>query len=402
MTHDFPLPAAGLRANAQQFALLVLVNAFVGGMVGLERSVLPLLAGEVFGIASATAAFSFILAFGLSKAVFNYFAGRWADRFGRKRLLIVGWLLGLPVPFLLMYAPSWDWVVAANVLLGVHQGLAWSSTVIMKIDLVGEKERGMAMGLNEFAGYLAVGVVAFATGWIAAEYGVRPYPFWLGAGLAAAGLLTTLLWVRDTHRHVEAAAQAAAAPMLRHVVLDTSLRHPNLSAVTWAGLANNLNDGMLWGLLPLLLAARAFDAGSIGIVAAVYPAVWGIAQLFTGKLADHWPKKQFIVAGMSIQGLAIAGLAFEWSMAGYVLLAAFLGLGTALVYPTFLAVVADNTHPRQRAESLGVFRFWRDLGYAAGALVAGLTADWLGLDAALWLVAGLTLAAGWVAGWRMR
>ncbi|MBL7802645.1 MAG: MFS transporter, partial [Saprospiraceae bacterium] len=387
MTHDFLLPATGLRANAQQFALLVLVNAFVGGMVGLERSVLPLLAGEVFGIASTTAAFSFILAFGLSKAVFNYFAGRWADRFGRKRLLIVGWLLGLPVPFLLMYAPSWDWVVAANVLLGVHQGLAWSSTVIMKIDLVGEKERGMAMGLNEFAGYLAVGVVAFATGRIAAEYGVRPYPFWLGAGLAAAGLLTTLLWVRDTHRHVEAAAQAAAAPMLRHVVLDTSLRHPNLSAVTWAGLANNLNDGMMWGLLPLLLAARAFDAGSIGIVAAVYPAVWGIAQLFTGKLADHWPKKQLIVAGMSIQGLAIAGLAFEWSMAGYVLLAAFLGLGTALVYPTFLAVVADNTHPRQRAESLGVFRFWRDLGYAAGALVAGLTADWLGLDAALWLVA---------------
>lgn len=402
MTHDFLLPATGLRANAQQFALLVLVNAFVGGMVGLERSVLPLLAGEVFGIASTTAAFSFILAFGLSKAVFNYFAGRWADRFGRKRLLIVGWLLGLPVPFLLMYAPSWDWVVAANVLLGVHQGLAWSSTVIMKIDLVGEKERGMAMGLNEFAGYLAVGVVAFATGRIAAEYGVRPYPFWLGAGLAAAGLLTTLLWVRDTHRHVEAAAQAAAAPMLRHVVLDTSLRHPNLSAVTWAGLANNLNDGMMWGLLPLLLAARAFDAGSIGIVAAVYPAVWGIAQLFTGKLADHWPKKQLIVAGMSIQGLAIAGLAFEWSMAGYVLLAAFLGLGTALVYPTFLAVVADNTHPRQRAESLGVFRFWRDLGYAAGALVAGLTADWLGLDAALWLVAALTLAAGWVAGWRMR
>ena len=401
MTHELPLPATGLRANAQQFALLVLINAFVGGMVGLERSVLPLLAGEVFGIASTTAVFSFILAFGVSKAVFNYFAGRWADRFGRKRLLVAGWLIGLPVPFILMYAPSWDWVVAANILLGIHQGLAWSSTVIMKIDLAGEKERGLAMGLNEFAGYLAVGVVAFATGWIAVEYGVRPWPFWLGAGIAVAGLLSTLLWVRDTHRHVEAAAQAATAPLLPQVFWDTTLRHPNLGAVTLAGLVNNLNDGMLWGLLPLLLHARAFDAGSIGLVAAVYPAVWGIAQLFTGKLADHLPKKHLITTGMSLQGLAIAGLTFDWNLAGYVVLAGLLGLGTALVYPTFLAVVADNTHPRQRAESLGVFRFWRDLGYAAGALVAGLTADWLGLPAAFWLVAGLTLAAGWVARWRM-
>ncbi len=402
MASSLLLPASGLRANAQQFALLVLVNAFVGGMVGLERSVLPLLASQEFGISSATAAFSFIIAFGLSKAVFNYFAGRWADRFGRKRLLVTGWLLGLPVPLLLMFAPSWGWVVGANILLGIHQGLAWSSTVIMKIDLVGEKERGLAMGLNEFAGYLAVGLAAFASGWIAGQYGVRPYPFVLGLGLALAGLLITLFWVRDTHRHVEAAAQTSGVPFLKNIILDTSFRHCNLSAVTQAGLVNNLNDGMLWGLLPVLLASKAFDVAAIGLVAAIYPAVWGISQLATGKMADHFSKKKLIAAGMLLQGMAILGLTGARQISDFVLLATALGLGTAFVYPTFLAVVADNTHPKQRAESLGVFRFWRDLGYAVGALLTGLVTDWLGIDAALWLVAGLTLASGALVAARMR
>lgn len=392
----------GLRANLSQFLLLVLVNAFVGGMVGMERSILPRLAEVEFGLAAKTAVLSFLVAFGVVKAAANLFTGRVFEKIGRKNTLLLGWALGLPVPFLLLYAPNWGWVVAANALLGAHQGFAWSATVVMKIDLVGDRNRGLAVGLNEFAGYVAVAGAAFASGWLAGTYGLRPYPFYLGIGLAVAGLLTSALFVRDTQAHVTAAAAQSQTARLRHPFRDTSWRHRNLGAVTLTGLVNNLNDGMVWGLLPLLLAAKGFALPQIGILAAIYPMAWGVGQLFCGRLSDLVCKKDLLLWGMVLQGDALLGLAAADGFAGFAGLLVLLGAGTALVYPTFLAAIAEETHPLDRARSLGVFRFWRDLGYAVGALLTGALADAFGIPVSLAVVGALTAGAGAAAYGRMR
>ncbi len=392
----------GLKQNWRQFTLLVVINAFVGGMVGMERSILPQLAEVEFGIAAKTAVLSFIVAFGITKAFANLFTGVLVSRLGRKRLLLLGWTLGLPVPFLLMYAPTWGWVIGANMLLGVHQGFAWSATVVMKIDLAGERDRGLAMGLNEFAGYLAVAVAAFATGFLASEYGLRPYPFYLGVGLSVAGFLATLLLVRDTHAHVAAEAITSKTPRLKHIFRDTSWRHRNLGSVTLTGMVNNLNDGMVWGLLPIFLVQKGFSLHEMGILAAVYPAVWGIGQLFSGRLSDFVCKKDLLLWGMVLQGFTLVGLALAGSFTSFAVLLALLGWGTAMVYPTFLASIAENTHPFDRAKSLGVFRFWRDMGYAIGALLTGVIADAFGIPASIITVGVLTIATGIMADYRMR
>ncbi len=394
-------PTLGLMQNWEQFTLLVVVNAFVGGMVGIERTVLPVLAEQEFGIASYAAALSFIMAFGVSKALANYFTGRLAGRYGRKALLMTGWILALPVPFILIYANSWNWIVAANILLGIHQGFAWSSTVVMKMDLVGDRDRGLAMGLNEFAGYLAVAVMAFVTGYLASHYGPRPVPFQVGIGIAVIGLLLTWIWVKDTRGHVAGEAAKSTVPKLQGVFAETSFRHRVLGTVTQAGLVNNLNDGMLWGLLPVLLLSNGFDQVGIGAIAAVYPAVWGIGQLATGKLADHMDRKLLLVLGMIIQGIAILALPYVHEQGAYIAINAALGLGTALVYPTFLATIAAHTHPEQRAESLGVFRLWRDLGYAIGALITGLVADRFGITASILAIGAITVLSGVVVWLRM-
>ena len=391
----------GLKENWQQFTLLVIINAFVGGMVGLERSILPQIAEVEFAIAAKTAILSFIIVFGIVKAITNYFAGVFANKIGRKNLLIIGWLFGLPVPFILMYAPSWDWIVAANVLLGINQGLAWSSTVVMKIDLVGEKDRGFAMGLNEFAGYLAVATVAFLTGFIAAEFGLRPYPFILGIALAIGGLFGSIFLIKDTRKHVAAENTLSDITRLSNIFWQTTWKHKNLGSVTQAGLVNNLNDGMAWGIFPILLAGKGFNLEEIGIVTAIYPAIWGIGQLFTGKMADIFNKKGLLFIGMLLQGLALGLFFFAESMTHYVILSAFLGWGTAMVYPTFLATVADNTHPEDRANSIGVFRLWRDLGYAIGAILTGLIADALGIEVSILTIAGLTIVSALIIAVRM-
>ena len=392
----------GLRQNWQQFSLLVLINAFVGGMIGLERTILPELAQTEFGLAAKTSILSFIIIFGITKALTNYYTGRLANQFGRKNLLVLGWVIALPIPILLIVAPNWGWVIVANVLLGIQQGLCWSSTVVMKIDLVGEQERGFAMGLNEAAGYIAVGLVAFVTGWIAAEYGLRPYPFYLGIALAIAGLLGSWIWVKDTRSHVDAEAADSTSPLLKNVFWDTSWRNPNLGAISQAGLVNNLNDGMVWGLLPLLLAAKNFSLTQIGIIVSIYPTAWGLGQLLTGKLADLFPKKQMLVLGMLLQAIALLLFIPAQLNIHYLLLSALLGIGTAIVYPTFLAAIAGYTHPQQRAESIGVFRLWRDLGYAFGALLSGLIADALGLDWSVACIGGLTLLSAFVIFVRMK
>ncbi|UJP65779.1 MFS transporter [Mongoliitalea daihaiensis] len=392
----------GLQENWKQFTLLVIINAFVGGMIGLERSILPQIAELEFGIAAKSAVLSFIAVFGTIKAFSNYFAGTYANRIGRKNLLVIGWIFGLPVPFILMYAPSWDWIVAANVLLGINQGLAWSSTVVMKIDLVGEKQRGFAMGLNEFAGYLAVAVVAFLTGYIASEYGLRPYPFYLGIGMAVLGLLGSIFLIKDTQKHVQAENTISTIPRLKNSFWETTWKHPNLGSVTQAGLVNNLNDGMAWGLFPILLASKGFDLEAIGIVMATYPAVWGLGQLITGKMADLYSKKALLFIGMILQGIVL--LIFPWAieLSHYIILSVILGWGTAMVYPTFLATVAENTHPEDRAGSVGIFRLWRDLGYAIGAILTGIIADRLGINYALVVIGVLTIASAVVLGIRMK
>lgn len=398
---SFQQARLGLRENWPQFVLLIMVNALVGGMVGMERSIFPQFADEVFGLSSRAAVLSFIAAFGFSKALANYFTGRMANRFGRKRLLLWGWALAIPVPLLLMHAGSWNVVVFANVLLGASQGLTWSSTVVMKIDLVGERNRGLAMGLNEFAGYLSVGLVAFLTGLIADRYGVTPYPFYLGLGIALAGFLTTWLWIRDTRHHVAMESAASRERALEGVFLQTTFKDRTLSTVTQAGLVNNLNDGMIWGLLPMLLIGYAFDSREIGTIAAIYPAVWGIGQLFTGRMADLYARKAMLFWGMLLQGVAILWLPFTGDWSALILLAAALGLGTALVYPTFLTTIAAVTRPGQRAESIGVFRLWRDLGYAFGAIASGWLADRFGLETAILAVGLLTLLSALVIGIRM-
>jgi len=391
----------GLRNNWRQFVLLVVVNVFVGGMVGLERTILPQLAEERFALTAKTAILSFIVVFGISKAITNYFTGALADRTGRRNLLILGWVLALPIPFLLIYARSWSWIMAANVLLGMNQGLTWSSTVVMKIDLVGEKDRGLAMGLNESAGYLAVGAAAFLTGWIAANYGLIPYPFYLGLVFAFLGLFFSVFFVKDTRHHVAAESRDSRRPMLRNVFWETTWKDTNLGSVSQAGMVNNLNDGLVWGLFPILLAGLGFGLENIGIVAAVYPMVWGFGQLFTGRLADLLPKKGLLFWGMLLQGLSLLLMVWARSFWQFVILSVGLGLGTALVYPTFLAAIASFTNPAQRAESIGVFRLWRDLGYALGAIITGLSADLLGVRASVALIAALTVLSALVIWIRM-
>lgn len=398
----------GIRENLAQFALLVLVNAFVGGMVGLERAILPAIAEEEFGQAAKAAVLSFIVVFGLTKAATNYFAGRLSDRYGRKAVLVAGWFVALPVPFLLMWAPTWGWVVAINALLGISQGLTWSTTVIMKIDLAGPKQRGLAMGLNEFAGYLAVGLAALATGYLAARFGLRPAPFWLGVGFAVLGTLLSVALVRETRGHVahEAVNHHAAhdAPELsqRDVFLRTSLSDPDLSSVSQAGLVNNLNDGMAWGLFPLVFAAAGMSLKQIGWLAAIYPAVWGLGQLVTGAASDRLGRKSFIVLGMWLQAAGIALVALSEGFGGFAASGVLLGVGTAMVYPTLLAAIGDVAHPSWRASAVGVYRLWRDSGYAAGAVIAGVVADAFGLDAAVWSIAALTTVSGVVVAVRMR
>ena len=391
----------GLLANWRQFSLLVLINGFIGAMVGIERTILAPLAASSFGIKAATATFSFIIAFGLVKAVSNYFAGRLANFFGRKNLLITGWLFGLPVPFILLYAPSWNWVVFANVLLGINQGLAWSTNVLMKIELASEKRRGLAMGLNEFAGYLAVALAAFVTGWLAGNYGIRPYPFYLGIAVAITGLLLTVLFVKDTHGHALTEHKTNTTPRLSNVFVQTTLTHRNLGAITQAGLVNNLNDGMVWGLLPVVLVQKGFHFEQVGWIASMYPAVWGMAQLFTGGLADKWQKKTLIFYGMLLQGIAILFFLIAHSFWQYMTIAIILGLGTAMVYPTFLAGIAAFTHPADRPQSLGTFRFWRDLGYALGALATGLLSDFAGYDTAIGTIGVITILSAMVIQLRM-
>ncbi len=381
----------GLRENGKQFFLLLLVNALVGGMVGLERSVLPEVAEREFGLIAKTAILSFLIVFGLSKAISNYFAGTLADSYGRKKLLVLGWLVALPIPFILMFASHWNQVVLANLLLGINQGLCWSSTVIMKIDLVGEKQRGFAMGLNEFSGYLAVAAMAYLTGWLAGEYGLRPYTFYPGVVLVFLGLIFSLFFVRDTRPHVTLEASHSSLPVLERVFQATSWKDKTLSTVTQAGLVNNLNDGMVWGLFPLLLLSKNFSLEETGLVVAVYPAVWGMGQLLTGKMADHYPKKQLLFAGMLLQAVVLLLLVFATALYQYLILSALLGWGTAMVYPTFLATIADHTHPTIRAESIGVFRLWRDLGYALGAVLTGLLADFWGISVSVASVGLITL-----------
>lgn len=399
----------GLRENLPQFSLLVLVNAFVGATVGMERTILPAIAEHEFHLSAKTAVLSFIVAFGVAKALTNYLAGRLSDRIGRKHVLIGGWLVAVPVPFMLMSAPTWDWILAANVLLGINQGLTWSTTVIMKIDLVGGRQRGLAMGLNEFAGYLAVAASALGTGWIAARYALRPEPFYLGVGYVAAGLALSVALVKETRHHVAEEHRLIAAtssdgetPSPREVFWRTTFRDRNLSSVTQAGLVNNLNDGMAWGLFPLVFGRAGMTLAQIGVLAALYPAIWGLSQLLTGAWSDRVGRKGLIVGGMWVQAAGIAATALGRSFAAFATGAVLLGFGTAMVYPTLLAAIGDVARPTWRASAVGVYRFWRDLGYAIGALVAGATADALGLGAALWLVAIVTFASGMVAMLRMR
>ena len=398
MTAPPPRPLRlGLRANIAQFALLVAVNGLVGGMVGQERTVLPLLAEEVFGLRAASAALTFIVVFGLVKAVTNLLAGALSDRLGRKPVLVAGWLIGLPVPILIIWAPGWEWVIVANALLGINQGLTWSTTVIMKIDLVGPARRGLAMGLNEAAGYGAVALTAFVTGLLAEQFGLRPAPFLLGLAFAALGLSASILFVRETRGHAELEADnlpERARQPLGQVMLTTTFREPALSAASQAGLVNNLNDGMAWGLLPLYYAAAGLSVGQIGILAALYPAAWGLGQPLTGALSDRVGRKGLIAVGLFVQAGAIGLLAIGGEFSVWAGAALLLGVGTAMVYPTLLAAIGDVAHPAWRASAVGVYRFWRDLGFAAGALLSGWVADLAGFDAAIWTVAGVTALSG--------
>ena len=396
----------GLRENVAQFTLLVIVNAFVGAMVGMERSILPAIAEQDFHLVARTAVLSFIAVFGVTKAVTNYAAGRLADRVGRKQVLVAGWAVAIPVPFILMWAPSWSWILAANALLGISQGFTWSITVIMKIDLVGNERRGLAMGLNEFAGYAAVAGAALLTGWIAARHGLRPDPFYPGVAFVGVGLLLSTLMVRETRAHVAlesslrgASTQAVSAG---DVFRRTTWTDRDLSAISQAGLVNNLNDGMAWGLFPLFFAAANLGLDRIGILAAIYPATWGGVQLATGAISDRVGRKWLITTGMWVQAAGISVVILSRGFAGFAAGAALLGLGTAMVYPTLLAAIGDVALPAWRASAVGVYRLWRDLGYAVGALLAGITADVLGLAGAMWLVAAITLASGLVVAVRMR
>jgi len=403
-----PVIRLGLRANLPQFALLVAVNGLVGATVGQERTLLPLIAVDEFGVTAATAGLAFLVAFGAAKAVANLAAGALSDRYGRKPVLLAGWLIGLPVPLLIIAAPEWSWIVLANLLLGVNQGLCWSTTVAMKVDLVGPARRGLALGLNESAGYVSVAGAALVTGLIAAQTGLRPEPFLLGLAVVALGLGVSALFVRETSSHVahEAATTTAhahhAGAGLRRIVAAGTFRDPTLSAASQAGLVNNLNDGLAWGVFPLLFTRAGLTLGEVGLLVAIYPAVWGVTQIGTGALSDRVGRRRLIVGGMLLQAGALAGIALGTDFAAWAMASLVLGLGTALVYPTLIAVVADASHPSWRASAVGVYRFWRDSGYVVGAVIAGLVADRFGLVASVWVVAALTAASGLVAALRMR
>jgi MFS family permease len=399
----------GLRANLAQFTLLVAVNALVGGMIGQERTILPLLADEVFAIGAFTASLTFIIAFGVTKALTNLAAGTLSDRYGRKPVLVAGWLIAVPVPLMLIWAPSWGWIIAANILLGINQGLTWSTTIVMKIDLAGPHRRGLAMGFNEAAGYLAVAATALATGWIAAEHGLRPAPFYLGIAFAALGLGLSTLFVRETRGH----ARHEAANHIprngdhhhgltgRQIFTLTSYQEKALSSASQAGLVNNLNDGLAWGLYPILFATSGLGIARIGVLVALYPAVWGLGQMLTGWLSDHWGRKWLIASGMFLQAAGIGLVAVASTFTPWALAAILMGAGTALVYPTLLAVIGDVAHPAWRARAVGVYRLWRDLGYAIGALLAGITADLFGIRPAISIIAAITAASGLIVAVRM-
>ena len=384
----------GLRENWRQFSLLVLINACVGGMVGLENTVVPLIGAREFEVASTTALLSFIVSFGIVKAFANLVSGHFADRYGRKSMLVLGWLFGLPVPFMIAWGPSWGWIIAANALLGVNQGFAWSMTVIMKVDLVGPKSRGLAVGLNEFAGYLSVGITAFLAGYIAQRHGLRPQPIYLGMAYTVAGLVLSILLVRDTRQHVgvEVAGHAGATDRMSfwQVFRRASIGERNLFAASQAGLVNNLNFGVSWGIFPLFFASLGLNVARIGILNSVYPSVWGILQTVTGPLSDRWGRKGLIATGMWVQAIGLLLIAATRGFAGWLVAAGLLGLGTAMVYPTLIAAVSDASHPGWRAGSLSVYRFWRDLGYAIGALASGVLADLFGFA---WAIAAAGVLA---------
>ncbi|MDV2978583.1 UNVERIFIED_CONTAM: MFS transporter [Actinomycetes bacterium ARC8] len=407
------LPVLGLRANAAQFALLVAVNALVGGMVGQQQTVLPLLAHAEFGLSGYTFLFAYVAAFGIAKATSNWFAGTLSDRYGRKPVLLAGWLFAIPVPLMLIFAPDWSWVVAANVLLGINQGLTWSTTVIMKIDLVGPAQRGLAMGLNEAAGYGAVAATSLLAGYLAEQYGLRPAPFLLGIAYTALALLLSGLFVRETHPHalLDAGNMAARGASARHgldanlangqIFSLTSFREPALSSASLAGLVNNLNFGLSWGLFPLLFATADLSMGQIGLLFALYPGVWGIGQMATGALSDRIGRKHLITTGMLVQAGALAIIALGDGFGAWASGTVLLGAGTAMVYPTLLATVGDVAHPSWRGRAVGVYRVWRDLGYAVGAIIGGIIADLFGLNAGVWMAAALSAAAGLIVAIRM-
>ena len=405
-----PVPVLGLRANATQFTLLVVVNALVGGMVGQQQTVLPLLAEHEFGLTGYTFVFTYIAAFGVTKAAANWFAGTWSDRYGRKPVLLIGWLIALPVPVMLILAPTWWWVIAANILLGINQGLTWSTTVVMKIDLAGPAHRGLAMGLNEAAGYAAVAVTSLLAGHLAEQYGLRPVPFLLGLAYAVLALGISTWWVRETRDHATLEAAGTNHPdpdapipvrTNRDIFLDTSIREPALSAASQAGLVNNLNFGLSWGLFPLLFATAELSLTQIGVLFALYPGVWGVGQLVTGAASDRCGRKPFITSGMATQALGLVVIALSDGFTGWAIGAVVLGAGTALVYPTLLAVVGDVAHPAQRGRTVGVYRVWRDLGYAAGALLGGMVADLVGLHAAVWVAAVISAVSALVVAVRL-
>ncbi len=397
----------GLRENIYQFSLLVLVNAFVGAMIGLERTLLPQIAEKDFGMVAKTAILSFIVVFGLTKAITNYFAGRFSDYYGRKFVLIIGWVFAIPVPLLLIYAKDWNWILLANAFLGISQGLTWSTTVIMKIDLVGSEKRGLAMGLNEFAGYFAVAISALLAGFIASHYGLRPEPFYLGLLYVIAGTLLSIFLVNETKYHVAHEINKYHKEEIKklsqkEIFLKTTFLDKNLSSITQAGFVNNLNDGMAWGLFPMLYTGLKFDLKTIGILSAIYPASWGLLQIITGYYSDKIGRKIPIAFGMWVQALGIIFIAMYDTFWPFALGNLLLGIGTAMVYPTLLAAIGDVAHPSWRASSVGIYRFWRDSGYAAGAIIAGFTADYFGIRSAIWLVAAITFGSGVIVILRMR
>ncbi len=409
----------GLRENIGQFSLLVLINVFVGMMVGLERTVVPLIGEKEFGLVSKTAIVSFIVSFGVTKAICNLFAARLSETTGRKKVLVLGWLVCLPVPFIIIFANRWFWFDVANVLLGVNQALCWSMTVIMKVDLVGPRRRGLALGLNEFAGYVAVGFTAWITGYIASVYGLRPQPFYLGIGVAFAGLLLSWFFAKETRQHatLEAKLHHQSSPVaaasgrdptssrhgsLREIFALASWKDRNLFSCSQAGLVNNLNDGMSWGIYPLFFSSLGLGVAAIGTIKAVYPAAWGALQVLTGPLSDRWGRKWLIASGMFVQAGGIWLTVMIPHYSAWIVAALLQGIGTAMVYPTLLAAISDVAHPEWRATTMGVYRFWRDLGYAIGALVSGIIADLLGMRAAIQVVAVLTLLSGLHVAFSMR